>query len=53
MNDPVFLSFAFVYVFAALATIFATFGFTLEKDNRAMQMSPVRIRNDRRDPRNR
>ena len=46
MNDPVFLSFAFVYVFAALATIFATFGFTLEKDNRAMQMSPVRVRNN-------
>lgn len=50
MNDPVFLSFAFVYVFAALATIFATFGFTINpKNDRAMQMSPVRIRKDPRD----
>ncbi len=45
MNDPVFLSFAFPYVFAALATIVATFGFT-------PAVSPVRIRNDR-DQRNR
>ena len=48
MNDPVFLSFAFPYVFAALATIVATFGFPPDvKSNRAMQMSPVRIKNDR------
>ncbi len=47
MNDPVFLSFAFVYVFAALATIVATFGFTPDvKSNRAMQMRPVRVRKD-------
>ncbi len=50
INDPVFLSFAFAYVFAALATIVATFGFTPdEKSNRTMQMSPVRIRRDHRD----
>ena len=49
MNDPVVLSFAFVYLFAALATIVATFGFKPDS-NRSMQMSPVRIRNDR--PRN-
>ena len=47
MNDPVFLSFAFVYLFAAIATLVATFGFSPSKSNRAMQMSPVRIRSDR------
>ncbi len=48
MNDPVFLSFAFVYMFAALATIVATFAFIPDvKSNRSMQMSPVRIRKDR------
>lgn len=48
MNDPVFLTFAFVYVFAAIATLVATFAFTpSQKNNRAMQMSPVRIKSDR------
>jgi hypothetical protein len=51
MNDPVVLSFAFVYIFAALATIVATFGFKLSKDESEMKLSPIRIRPDRRDRR--
>ena len=46
MNDPVVLSFAFVYLFAALATIVATFGFNPDS-NRSTQMVPVRVRNNR------
>lgn len=51
MNDPVVLSFAFVYLFAALATIVATFGFNPDS-NRSTQMVPVRVRNDRRQNKN-